>query len=101
MRKSATRLSTLVLCAASVVLAPALTPVKAEASSDHARKHHKHRKEVNRSPGTGARWSANQLGQIGGSFSQPSHTCFRAIDCDKWPPSIEDDPDRKASGVDH
>jgi len=101
MRKSAIRLFTLALCVASVVLAPALTPVKAEASSDHARKHHKHRKEIQRSPGTGGRWSANQVGQIGAPFNQSSHTCFRAIDCDKWPPSIDDDPDRKASGVDH
>jgi hypothetical protein len=101
MRKSAIRLFTLALCAASVVLAPALTPVKAETSSDHARKHHKHSKVVQRSHGTAGRWSANQVGQIGGSFNQPSRTCFRAIDCDKWPPSIDDDPDRKASGVDH
>jgi hypothetical protein len=27
-------------------------------------------------------------------------TCLRAVECGKWPPPFDEDPDRKASGPD-
>jgi hypothetical protein len=103
MSKFATRLLILAMCAVSLALVPIVTPAKAEAShSKHIKKH----KKIRRGPAISDPWSAgyawpnNQAWPGNRPSSQPSHTCFRAFECAKWPPPFDEDPDRKASGTD-
>ena len=102
MSKFATRLLMLAICATALAAVPTVTPAKAAASSSKHIK--KHRRNVQRVPGFGEPWSARQAWPNyqpwpdGRSISQGGRTCFRGIDCAKWPPPIDEDPDRKVSG---
>jgi hypothetical protein len=85
MRKSAARFLTLAIYAAALATVPMVTSAKAATNDSDKEK----AKKVQTSP----------------SYSDPrstdraSATCFRAIDCETWPPRINDDPDRKAGGA--
>jgi len=97
MSKSAVGLVTLVIYAGALVMAPSLTPARAETSGG---KHIKKHKRVHRSPVIGNAWLANQAWPNDRSYRQPSVTCSRSFECAKWPPPFDEDPDRKASGTD-
>jgi hypothetical protein len=85
MSKSATRLLTLAIYATAVVMVPLVTSVKAATNSSAEEKV---KKKIQTSPGGGDPRSAGRASAI----------CSRGIDCERWPPSIYDDPDRKAGG---
>ena len=96
MSKFGKRLLTLLaMYAMALALVPMITPAKAETSSSKYIKKHKRigQTPVIRDPWrSGRAWPNNQLS------SQPNMTCFRGIDCAKWPPPFDEDPDRKVSG---
>jgi hypothetical protein len=76
----------LTFAATSLVMVPLLTSVQAE-------------------PIGSAKERVKKNLQTNSSLSDPSSasragaTCSRAIDCERWPPPIYDDPDRKAGGA--
>jgi hypothetical protein len=97
MRKTPTRLLTLVVC--TLVVAATITPV--EAAAHHSRHISKHRtmplnrgfSEYRRSDRT---WTtAARPGVANGAC--PGGIA-RSFECGRWPPPIEEDPDRVISG---
>ena len=82
MSKSATRVLTLAIYAAALVIVPMVTSAKAATNGSEEEKG---KKTIQTSPGSSdpGRASAN---------------CSRGIDCKTWPPRIFDDPDRKSGG---
>jgi hypothetical protein len=92
MRKSATRLLTLSIGATALVLVPFIAPAKA---ATNARAEEKTQENIHfsdpRSPGQ-ARSVARPPSQTGGVCTGAA----RSYDCKQWPPSIDEDPDRKA-----
>jgi hypothetical protein len=93
MSKIAIRLLTLATFA--LVVVPVIAPAKAEASSSK-----KHKKHVKRSPGFSDPWSAGRAWPVTRPASQPGAVCpgiARSFECTRWPPPMEDDPDRKVS----
>ncbi len=99
MSKSAIRLFTLVICSASLAMAPVADPAKAASTSS---KKHKRQVHVQRAPGFGGAWGGNwYAGQP--VVRPPGPACpgtGRSFDCKVWPPPFDEDPDRKASGSD-
>ncbi len=98
MRATTRRFLIMALSAMAAVAIPAITAGSVEASSHHVRKHHQR---------TTLDWNS----QVRRSWVQPvapgwsgtGDICpgnARAIDCKIWPPPIDVDPDRKASGAD-
>jgi hypothetical protein len=85
MSKSASRLLTLAIYATALVMVPMVTSAKAAANNSEEEK----AKKIQRSPGFSDPKSAGRA----------AATCSRGIDCEKWPPPIYDDPDRKAGGA--
>ena len=102
MSKFAIRLLTLAICATALAVVPMVTPAKAATSSSkHATKH---KKKIQRSPGFSDPWSAGQAWPVTRPSSRAGAVCpglARSFECGRWPPPMEDDPDRKASGTDH
>jgi hypothetical protein len=101
MIKLATRLLTLAIFAMPLVLVPMVTPAKAAASSGKHVK--KHKRNIYRGPGFGDPWSAGRARPFIVPSSPSGPVCpgnARGIDCRRWPPPMEDDPDRKVSGSD-
>jgi hypothetical protein len=91
MRPSATRLLTLAISATAIVV---VTATAGEASSRHVRKHHKPTSLYYRDS-----WGAGGIRPIApGGWVCPGMA--RSFDCKIWPPPMNDDPDRKASGAD-
>jgi hypothetical protein len=86
MSKSATWLLTLAIYATALVIVPMVTSAKAATNSSEEEKA---KKKVQTSPGFSDPRSDGRAGA----------TCSRGIDCEKWPPPITDDPDRKAGGA--
>jgi hypothetical protein len=85
-------LTLLAMCAMALAVIPMITPAKAETSSSKYIKKHKRigQAPVIRGPWRpGRAWPNSQISGV---------TCFRGIDCAKWPPPIDEDPDRKVSG---
>jgi hypothetical protein len=85
MRKSATRFLTLAVYAAALVMVPMITTAEAATNGNDENK----AKRVQTSPDSSDPRSADRAGKI----------CSRGIDCETWPPRINDDPDRKAGGA--
>ena len=90
---------TLAIFATSLVAVPAVRPADAAASSRHIKKHQKLH--------VGHRSSDPRFGGPAWSVIRPSgrtgEVCpgiARSFDCATWPPPIDQDPDRKASGAD-
>jgi len=100
MSKFTIGLLTLAMYATALALVPSVTPVQAAANSA---KHHikKHKKNMHWSPGVRESWSSDQARPVARPSSQAGVSCARGFECGRWPPSIYDDPDRKASGTDH
>ena len=97
MRPTATRLLTLAICAAAVLVIAVVTADQAAASSRHVRKHHK---PIN--PGWSDRWAPREIRPVAPRYA-PGPACpgiGRGIDCKVWPPPMDEDPDRKQSGAD-
>jgi hypothetical protein len=92
MRKPAIRLLTLVITTTMLVGAATVAPAEAK-----AHKKHKIRPAVfGRSASPDQAWR-------GRSFNQPGSVCpgsGRSFECKIWPPPMDEDPDRKASGTD-
>jgi hypothetical protein len=85
MSKSATRLLTFAIYATTLVMVPMATPVKAATNSSEEEKA---KKKIQTNSGFS---DPRSVGRAGAS-------CSRSIDCEKWPPPISDDPDRKSGG---
>jgi hypothetical protein len=96
MSRFAIRLLTLAICATALAAVPMVTPAKAEASSSKHIK--KHKKWIQRNPGFGDPWSAGRMRPVIRPSGCPG--LARSFECGTWPPSFEDDPDRKVSGTD-
>jgi len=96
MRKSATRLLTLATYLTVLVLVPAIAPANAASNA------HEEEKVRTRSPDFGDSRSVGQARPITRPSSQAGSICAgaaRSFDCKQWPPSIDEDPDRKAGGA--
>lgn len=101
MSKFAIRLLTLAVCATALVVVPTVTPAKAETSSSKHIK--KHKRKIQRSSGFGDPWSAGQAWPVARPPSRAGWACpgsGRSFECRTWPPPMDEDPDRKASGTD-
>jgi len=98
MSKFAIRLLTVAIYAATPGVAPLVAPAKAETGSGrHIKKHQQKR------PGFSDPWSAGRAWPVTRPSSQAGGICpgmGRGIDCRTWPPPMDEDPDRKASGAD-
>ena len=100
MSKFAIRLLILAISATALVAAPMASPAEAATSSS---KHIKKHKKIHRLPGFGDPWSAGQPWPVARPSSRAGGGCrgiARSFECGTWPPPMEDDPDRKASGTD-
>ena len=101
MSKFAIRLLTLAMYAAAPLVVPMVTPASAETSSS---KHIKqHQKKIQRGAGRTDPWSSGRAWPVTQPSGQAGGVCpglARSIDCKRWPPPMEDDPDRKISGSD-
>ena len=101
MSQSAIRLLTLSVCATALVVASVVTPVSAKTSSH---KHHAiHRSQIYRNHGFGYSRPANQTWPVTRPAIPSGQICpgiGRSFDYKIWPPPIDEDPDRKASGSD-
>jgi hypothetical protein len=100
MSKFAIRLLILAISATVLVAAPMASPAEAATSSS---KHIKKHKKIHRPPGFSDPWSAGQAWPVARPSSQAGGGCrgiARSFECGRWPPPMEDDPDRKASGTD-
>jgi hypothetical protein len=93
------KLLALTMCATVLAMVPEMTLARTETGgSKHIGKHKRtHRSRVMRAPWPVQAWPDNQAWPNSQPRGQP-RTCFRAIDCAKWPPPIDEDPDRKVSG---
>jgi hypothetical protein len=102
MSKSATRI--LILAAGATALAAVCiaTPASAVSQSTHIKKHLKNHHWVQRGPVLAERsrqarnYPTRQAWSGGRAYGAAG--CFRAVDCAQWPPSVEQDPDRKIAG---
>jgi hypothetical protein len=95
MGKSATRLLTLSIGATALVLVPFIAPAKA---ATNARAEEKTRENIHFSDHR----LSGQARPITKPSSQADVVCTgatRSFDCKQWPPSIDEDPDRKAGGA--
>jgi hypothetical protein len=98
MSQLAIRLLTLALYATVWVVIPVVAPANAATNRSkhfrtHQQKHH----------GFSDPWSAGRASPVPAPSSQRGTACpgmGRGIDCMTWPPPMDDDPDRKASGSD-
>jgi len=96
MSKFGKRLLTLLaMYAMALALVPMITPAKAETSSSKYIKKHK---RIGQTPVIRGQWRPGHAWPNSQISGQPNVTCFRGIDCAKWPPPIDEDPDRKVSG---
>jgi hypothetical protein len=90
--------STLALCATALVIVPVVTPAQAATShGDHIKKH---TRAFAWSPGFG---DPRSTGQVGPVVTRPSGRAgggcpglARSFDCATWPPSFDEDSDRKS-----
>jgi hypothetical protein len=95
MAKSTTRLLTLSTGAIALVLIPIIAPAKAATT---AREEEKIQENIHLSDGR----SSGQARPVTRPSSQAGEACpgaARSFDCKQWPPSINEDPDRKAGGA--
>ncbi len=95
MRKSATPLLTLAIYATALVVVPIIAPAKA---ATNGREEEKAQESIQKSPGLTDSRSAGQTrpsSQAGGACGGAA----RSFDCKQWPPSIDEDPDRKTGGA--
>jgi hypothetical protein len=95
MRKSATRLFTLSTGAIALVLIPIIAPAKA---ATKAREEEKTQENIQFSDHR----SFGQARPVTKPSSQAGEVCTgaaRSFDCKQWPPSIDEDPDRKVGGA--
>ena len=100
MSKFAIRLLALAICATMLGVVPMVTGAVAETNKSKQIK--KHKKVILRSPGFSYPRSAGQAWPVTRPSSQ-ADVCpgiARGIDCKRWPPPMEDDPDRKHSSSD-
>jgi hypothetical protein len=99
MSRIAIQLLTLATYATALVVVPVVTPAEAATnSSKHLKKHKSQKSSAFSGP-----WPAGQAWPVSRHSSRAGDVCpgnARGIDCRVWPPPIEDDPDRKASGTD-
>jgi hypothetical protein len=99
MRIPAIRLSTLVVTAAMLAGAAAVTPVRSETShGKHFKKHHTvHMSRGSRDYRAPDRaWAAvRPAGAVAGACPGG---IGRSFECSRWPPPIDEDPDRVISG---
>jgi hypothetical protein len=95
MAKSTTRLLTLSSGAIALVLIPIIAPAKAATT---AREEEKIQENIHFSDHR----SSGQARPVTRPSSQAGEACTggaRSFDCKQWPPSINEDPDRKAGGA--
>jgi hypothetical protein len=95
MGKSATRLLTLSTGAIALVLIPIIAPAKA---ATNAREEGKTQENIHFSDHR----SSGQARPVTKPSSQAGEVCTgaaRSFDCKQWPPSTDEDPDRKAGGA--
>jgi hypothetical protein len=95
MSKFAMRLTTLVICAASLSLNPLMTSAHAETSSGKHIK--KHKKVARHSTGFRQSWSAGPAWTVVPS-GEVCPGLGRSFDCKIWPPPFSEDPDRRNPG---
>ena len=101
MSKFAIRLLTLAACATALVAVPVVASAKAETSSSKHIK--KHKGKIQRRLGFGDPWSVGQAWPVARPPSPAGWACpgiARSFECRTWPPPMDEDPDRKASGTD-
>lgn len=97
MKKSATRLLELTIYAAALVVVPMIAPAKA---ATNGREEEKAQERLQRSPGHTDPRSVGQTRTVTRPYSQAVCAgATRSFDCKEWPPSIDEDPDRKAGGA--
>ena len=97
MRKSATPLLTLAIYATALVAVPMIAPAKA---ATNGREEEKAQERIQKSPGLTDPRSAGQARPVVRPSSQAVCAgAARSFDCKQWPPSIDEDPDRKAGGA--
>ena len=97
MIKSVTRLLPLAVCAALVIV-PAIAPAKATTND---REEGKALERIQKNPTFSDRRSTGQARAVTPPSSQADRTCAgaaRSYDCKQWPPSLDEDPDRKTGG---
>jgi hypothetical protein len=95
MGKSTTRLLTLSTGTIALVLIPIIAPSKA---ATNAREEGKIQENIHFSDHR----SSSQARPVTSPSSQAGEACTgaaRSFDCKQWPPSIDEDPDRKAGGA--
>jgi hypothetical protein len=93
MRRPTIRLLTLVITTTMLVGAATVAPAEARV---HNKKHKIRPAVFGRSASPDQAWH-------GRSFNQPGSVCpgsGRSFECKIWPPPMDEDPDRKASGTD-
>src|ERR1700730_8221162 len=99
MRPYAIRFLTLTVCATALI--PMVTVTEGEASSRHVRKHQSI-SHLRVSPGFRRAWATGEVRPVTPSYSRGT-VCpgiGRSFECKIWPPPIDEDPARKASGTD-
>jgi hypothetical protein len=98
--KFAIAVLTLAICATPLAVVPVTAAKAGTSSGKHIKKHHGN---MQRSPGFGDPWSAGRAPPSTRPSGQSGDACpgnARGIDCRTWPPPIDEDPDRKATGTD-
>jgi hypothetical protein len=95
MAKSTTRLLTLSTGAIALVLIPLIAPAKAATNDQEEGKTQENIHFSDHRSSGQARPVARPSSQAG----EPCAGGARSFDCKQWPPSINEDPDRKAGGA--
>ena len=98
MRQPAIRLSTLIVAMAMLVGAATVTPVRSEVShSKHLKKHKTHLSRGSSDFRPSDRtWAAVRPASAAAGVCPGG--IGRSFECSKWPPPIDEDPDRVISG---
>jgi hypothetical protein len=97
MIRSVTRLLPEAVYAALVVV-PMIAPAKATTND---REDQRALERIQKNPAFSDRRSSGQARPVTPPSSQAERTCAgsaRSYDCKQWPPSIDEDPDRKTGG---
>ena len=101
MSRFAIGLLTLATYATALAVVPMVAPAKAATnSSKHIKKH---KRKIQNSPRFSDPWSAGRAWPVTTPSSPAGGVCpgiARSFECGKWPPPMDEDPDRRSSGTD-